>query len=173
MSITIPRAAKRVRSALGNESGMGLMQVMLGIVIGAIIMAAGAFSTVAVLGWSQDNAAKTTADDVRTAQDSYYTATVADSMTGGSYGTKAELAGQGLVKADDPKFETGKTENGKNYWVVVESKSGKFWVITGKDEKSVVEYDAALKATGSAALSNEAKTAVTTAHDKLAADKTY
>jgi type II secretory pathway pseudopilin PulG len=136
MSVSISRLRGRIASAWRNEEGFGIIQVMAGIIIGAIIAGAGALAIIGAIHGTQNEAAKTNAQDVQTAQEAYYLNTV-NNKTGGNYGTLDELGKAELLDSSAPNLKSGATADGKDYWVASESKTGKVFVVTGKGQKPV------------------------------------
>lgn len=132
MSKTIRRSVRSARSSFAGESGMSIVQVMAGIILTAIIAAAGVFSTLAVIDWGQDNAAKTAIEDVRTAQEVHLTQTASDS-NGGSYGTIEELTTKGLLSGNTSDLTVVAEDD--DYTVTSKSKSGKTFVLDTHDGK--------------------------------------
>lgn len=136
MSKTIRRSVTSARKSFSGEAGIGIVQVMAGIILGAIIAAAGVFSTLAIIDWGQDNAAKTALEDVRTAQEVYLTQTADTDVNGGTYGTVKDLQDKNLISKDVTTVGTVAGENaegGVDFGVASESKTGKTFVIDTRD----------------------------------------
>ena len=129
MSKTIRRSVRSARSSFAGESGMSIVQVMAGIILTAIIAAAGVFSTLAVIDWGQDNAAKTAIEDVRTAQEVYLTQTASEA-NGGSYGTIEQLTAAGLLNENTAVVTVVEDDD---YAAAAKSKSGATFVLPSHD----------------------------------------
>lgn len=133
MSKTIRRSVRSARSSFAGESGMSIVQVMAGIILTAIIAAAGVFSTLAVIDWGQDNAAKTALEDVRTAQEVYLTQTASDD-NGGGYATNSKaLVDAKLLDSAGTVGTAGSTGPTADYAAVSVSKTGKVFYIEKHD----------------------------------------
>ena len=132
MSKTIRRSVTSARQSFSGEAGIGIVQVMAGIILGAIIAAAGVFSTLQIIDWGQDNAAKTALEDVRTAQEVYMTKT-ADTSTGGNYGSIEALQGAGLLSENADAVTVQTSTDGNDYGAAIKSKAGTVYVINTHD----------------------------------------
>lgn len=140
MTKTIRRSVRSARSSFAGESGMSIVQVMAGIILTAVIAAAGVFATIGVLNWGQDNAAKTALEDVRTSQEIHLVDTASDS-TGGSYGDLEGLKNLKLIEGDKA-VDTEPSANGKDYVAAAKSKTGEVFVITSSTKEIVNVKDA-------------------------------
>jgi type II secretory pathway pseudopilin PulG len=134
--------------ALREDGAIDLASIMVGVLVMAIIGGVIAASVFVVIPWSQDSAAKSALDAVKTAQGIQYTMSQGGSTGIGVYVTDENLetnsnaSGKPLLQDSDSVsiFVSGSTTDSAYYKAISLSATGKAYVITSTNPNTPVEY---------------------------------